>query len=151
MHETTKTNNSFKTLLIFPPVWTPVTPYLALPLLVAYLLKKGLPARQYDASLDFFLKYLLTPTTLFDLLEVIEKRDQASDYSGATQEEKSLIEDLKANQNDWSQKISRIEKTLESMRSEAGFYEPVTCIRDQRDLYDLLRLASLAYYPTAFS
>jgi len=151
MPKTTKTNNSFKTLLIFPPVWTPVTPYLALPLLVAYLLEKGLPAKQYDASLDFFLKYLLTPTTLFDLLEVVEKRDRAGDYSGANQDEKSLIEDLKANQNSWTQKISRIGSTIESMRSESGFYEPETCIRDQADLYDMLSLASLAYYPTAFT
>ena len=151
MPETTKTNASFKTLLIFPPVWTPVTPYLALPLLVAYLLKEGLPARQYDASLDFFLKYLLTPDTLFDLLDVIARRDHAGDYSGAGKDEKSLLEDLKANKNGWTQKISRIESILESMRSETGFYEPVTCIRDQGDLYDMLSLASLAYYPTAFT
>jgi GNAT superfamily N-acetyltransferase len=151
MPETTKTNESFKTLLIFPPVWTPVTPYLALPLLVAYLLKKGLPARQYDASLDFFLKYLLTPATLFELLEVIKKRDRAGDYSGANKNEKSLIDDLKANGDDWTQRISRIESTLDSMRSGTGFYQPETCIRDQADLYDMLSLASLAYYPTVFT
>jgi anaerobic magnesium-protoporphyrin IX monomethyl ester cyclase len=151
MPETTKTSESFKTLLIFPPVWTPVTPYLALPLLVAYLLKKGLLAKQYDASLDFFLKYLLTPTTLFDLLEVIKKRERAGDYSGADKDGKSLIDDLKANRNEWTQRISRIESTLESMRSETGFYQPETCIRDQADLYGMLSLASLAYYPTSFT
>ena len=151
MPETTKTNASFRTLLIFPPVWTPVTPYVALPLLVAYLLKEGLPARQYDASLDFFLKYLLTPDTLFDLLDVIARRDQAGDYSGANKDEKSLIHDLKQHQDAWTRRISRIDGILESMRSETGFYQPETCIRDQTDLYDLLKLASLAYYPTAFT
>ncbi|MBW1804380.1 MAG: hypothetical protein JRJ85_27060, partial [Deltaproteobacteria bacterium] len=134
MPETTKTNASFRTLLIFPPVWTPVTPYLALPLLVAYLLKEGLPARQYDASLDFFLKYLLTPDTLFDLLDVIARRDQADDYSGASKDEKSLIHDLKQNQDAWTHRISRIDGILESMRSDTGFYQPETCIRDQTDL-----------------
>jgi anaerobic magnesium-protoporphyrin IX monomethyl ester cyclase len=151
MPETTKTNDSFKTLLIFPPVWTPVTPYLALPLLVAYLLKKGLAARQYDASLDFFLRYLLTPATLFDLLEVVKKRDKAGDYSEADKDEKTLIDDLEANQDDWIRRISRIESDLESMRSETGFYQPETCIREQADLYDMLGLASLAYYPTSFT
>ena len=151
MSETIKKDASFGTLLIFPPVWTPVTPYLALPLLVGYLLKNGLPARQYDASLDFFLKYLLTPTSLFDLLDIIKKRDRAGDYSGAGHGEKSLIDDLKANKSDWTHRISRIESALESMRSEAGFYEPETCIRDQADLYEMLSLASLAYYPTTFT
>ncbi len=151
MGETTKKNESFTTLLIFPPVWTPVTPYLALPLLVAYLLNKGLPAKQYDASLDFFLKYLLTPNTLFDLQEAVKKRDRAGDYSGAGRDDKSLIDDLKEHQNDWTNRISRIEDALESMRSETGFYQPETCIRDQADLYDILRLASLAYYPTTFT
>ena len=54
-----KKTGSFHTLLLFPPIWTPVTPYLALPVLVGYLRKSGFSAKQFDASLDFFVSYLL--------------------------------------------------------------------------------------------
>ncbi|MGQ9653388.1 MAG: B12-binding domain-containing radical SAM protein [Thermodesulfobacteriota bacterium] len=47
------------TLLIAPPVWTPIYPYLALPVLTAYLRREGCSVSQYDASLDFFLYHLL--------------------------------------------------------------------------------------------
>ena len=56
-----------RTLLIFPPAWTPVTPYLALPALVGYLKSQGHAVNQYDASLDFFIKHLLTRKTLLSL------------------------------------------------------------------------------------
>ncbi len=45
--------------MIAPPVWTPIYPYLALPVLTAYLRGEGLSVSQYDASLDFFLNHLL--------------------------------------------------------------------------------------------
>ena len=151
MPEAANTNDYYKTLLIFPPVRSPVTPCPDLPVLVSYLLKKGLPAGQYDANLDFFLKYLLTPATLFELLEVIKKRDKAGDFSGAGRDEKSMIEDLQAHKTAWTRRISLIERALESLRSETAFYQPKNCIREQTLLYDMLRLASLAYYPTTFT
>ena len=45
-------------LLISPPVWTPIYPYLALPVLAAHLRRKGFSVGLYDASLDFFLDIL---------------------------------------------------------------------------------------------
>jgi hypothetical protein len=49
------------TLLISPPVWTPIYPYLALPVLTAYLRREGYSVSQYDASLDFFMHQLQVP------------------------------------------------------------------------------------------
>lgn len=146
-----KKNDSFRTLLLFPPVWTPVMPYLALPVLVAYLRKHGLSTGQYDASLDFFTKYLLTPDTLFDLLDVIGYRQKAGDYSIVPEDEKRLLRDLELNDKIWFSKISKVQGILDTMRRGIDFYQPDTCIRAQNDLYDLLKLASLAYYPAAFT
>jgi anaerobic magnesium-protoporphyrin IX monomethyl ester cyclase len=151
MDKIKKNNEAFRTLLIFPPVWSPVTPYLALPVLVAYLRKQGLSTRQYDASLDFFTRYLLKPDTLLGLLKVIFDRDNMGDYADAPNNEKALLNDLKMNQRVWKRRISQVENQLESMRQDASFYEPESCIRAQNNIYDLLRLASLSYFPTVFT
>ncbi len=142
---------SYKTLLIFPPVWTPVTPYLAFPILVAYLRNRGLSTKQYDASLDFFTRYLLDPDTLLEIWGQINKRRKSNDYSNAPDETKELLRDLEANENQWLERISRVKITLDLLRHEHHFFHPVTCIRAQSDLYHLLNLASLAYYPLSFT
>jgi anaerobic magnesium-protoporphyrin IX monomethyl ester cyclase len=144
-------NQSFRAFLIFPPVWTPVTPYLALPLLVGYLRKEGIYATQYDASLEYFTKYLLKPDTLSELFNVVSSRRSEGDYAFPSKEAKALINDLKRNQGIWKDKISQVHNLLETMRQDELFYQPEACVRAQSDLYDLLGLASLAYYPISFT
>jgi|GEM_PF-284231 len=139
------------TLLVFPPLWTPVTPYLALPVLVAYLRKHGLSTEQYDASLDFFTRYLLTKDTLLNLLERMDRRARAGDYAGASRTDRDRVRDIQKNRGLWEEKISEVDHLLSSLRDPASFYDPEICIRTQRDLYDLLQLASLAYYPVSFT
>ena len=46
-------------LLIQPPQWYPVSPYLAVPLLAGQLKKAGFNTKAYDLNAEFF-NYLLT-------------------------------------------------------------------------------------------
>lgn len=48
-----------KILLIQPPQWYPVSPYLAVPLLAGQLKKEGFDVKSYDLNVEFF-NYLLT-------------------------------------------------------------------------------------------
>ncbi|MCP4669324.1 MAG: hypothetical protein GY849_23580, partial [Deltaproteobacteria bacterium] len=151
MRETRDIDDSFRVLLVFPPVWTPVTPYLALPLLVGYLQKEGLSVKQVDASLDFFDKYLLKEETLFDLWDMIRRRNRDGEYAQASQKDTSLLHDLEANHGLWAEKVSGVRGMLATLKGETAFYEPGSCILAQSGLYNLLRLASLAYYPATFT
>ena len=41
-------------MLVFPPQWSPMQPYLSLPSLTAYLLQHGISVSQHDLNLDFY-------------------------------------------------------------------------------------------------
>ena len=137
MRKTPEINETFRVLLVFPPVWTPVTPYLALPLLVGYLRKEGFSVTQYDASLDFFDQYLLKEETLFDLWDMIKSRNGKGEYTPVPQEEKSLLDDLETNHQLWADKVSGVRGLLAVLRGETAFYEPRSCIKAQSGIYDL--------------
>jgi GNAT superfamily N-acetyltransferase len=141
----------FHTLLVFPPVWSPVTPYLALPALAAYLRKEGLSTRQYDASLDFFTEHLLTKSTMSSLLDVVSDRHRKGHYEAASSLYKGLLSDSMENRDVWQDKIADVKRFLDTLRHETFFYDPERCIRAQNSLYDCLRLASLSYFPTIFT
>ncbi|MBW1786740.1 MAG: hypothetical protein JRK53_09020, partial [Deltaproteobacteria bacterium] len=146
-----KPQNRFHTLLIFPPVWTPVTPYLALPLLVAYLREKGFSVAQYDAGLAFFDRFLLMPETLSGLLGNIFERAEAGHYASLPEDKRLLLDDIRENRAHWEGEIARVRRRVESLRHGTDFYDPEACIRAQKRIYDLLSLVSLAVHPTSFT
>jgi anaerobic magnesium-protoporphyrin IX monomethyl ester cyclase len=139
------------TLLIFPPVWTPVTPYLALPALVGYLKTLGHTVHQYDASLDFFVNHLLTRETLARLIGVVMARMKRGDYEAGTGPTGRLLEEIKKDPAAWERRVESIEGIIESIRGEASFYDPATLVHSQSTLYRLLAMASLAYWPVSFT
>jgi GNAT superfamily N-acetyltransferase len=136
--------------LVFPPVWTPVTPYLALPSLSAYLRAKGLSIRQYDASLDFFLDHLLAEPTLETLLEKACRVVKATGQQGGG-EIRSTDEDLLNNKAMWRDKIRSAGRFISTLRSKEAFYDPASCIAAQDGIYSLLRMASAAFHPVSFT
>jgi len=134
-------------LLMFPPVWTPVTPFLALPALTAYLRKAGFGVRHTDVSLDFFLEYLLMPERLDAMLAQILERP-AEGMSGPQQ---ALFRDIRDRRDVWTGRAAQVRRFIEDLRQEAGFFDPERCIRAQTNLYRLLRMASLSWFPTSFT
>ena len=59
-----------KMLLIFPPQWTPISPYFALPSLIGQLKSKGYSAKALDLNIDFFNELLLKENIKEALLKV---------------------------------------------------------------------------------
>ncbi|RJR25133.1 MAG: radical SAM protein [Desulfobacteraceae bacterium] len=141
----------FRTLLVFPPVWTPVTPYLALPLLSAYLRSRGLSIRQYDASHEFFLGYLLKEGTLNQIMEKASAKARDGFYDKTRERVRLTAQHLLANPGEWCDKIARVGEFVSNLKRESSFYNPNTCIFSQEGLYALLRLASLAFFPASFT
>lgn len=132
---------------MFPPVWTPVTPFLALPALTAYLRRAGFAVRQADISLDFFLGYLLRAERLEGLLAQVRERP----VEGMPDAQKALAQDLQERRGVWMDRIAHVRRSIDDLRQEAGFFDPDRCIRAQTNLYRLLRMASLAWFPTSFT
>lgn len=139
------------TLLIFPPVWTPVTPYLALPALVGYLKSEGHAVRQYDASLDFFINHLLTRETLSRLLGVVIAREGKGAYEAAPEPSRRLLGGIKKNLAFWEKRVESVARVVAELRGEQTFYDPEVLVRGQSALYNLLTMASLAYSPASFT
>jgi anaerobic magnesium-protoporphyrin IX monomethyl ester cyclase len=140
-----------QTLLIFPPVWTPVTPYLALPALVGYLKSQGHAVCQYDASLDFFINHLLTRKTLSRLMGVVMAREGRGEYASTAGSSRRLLDEIKKNPASWEKGVDSVKPLLGSLRGEETFYDPAVLVHDQSTLYKLLNMASLAYSPASFT
>jgi anaerobic magnesium-protoporphyrin IX monomethyl ester cyclase len=139
------------TLLIFPPVWTPVTPYLALPALVGYLKSQGHSVCQYDASLDFFTNHLLTREILSRLLGVVMAREGRGDYEAAPEPSRRILDGIRKNRALWEKRMESVGRLVDELRGEETFYDPAVLVQDQSALYSLLAMASLAYSPASFT
>ena len=143
----TRNRSDFHTLLLFPPVWTPVTPYLALPVITGFLKSRGYDVSQFDASLDFFTSYLFTPDVIGRLKEDVLSRLDKTGLDGVPAASRRVFEQLAGNDPSVDRLLADPQKILNAFRNGRSFFDPETCIRAQRDVYDLLRVASLSRWP----
>jgi anaerobic magnesium-protoporphyrin IX monomethyl ester cyclase len=135
-------------MLVFPPVWVPMVPHLALPALTAYLREHGYRVVPVDANLHFFVDHLLTTDTLQALAGRIESLLHSGnlDLFPDAQRERLLDEFPK-----WQQAISEVRRILEVFRSEQTFFSPDILLRAQNRLQGFLRMATLAQWPGRLS
>ncbi|MBI2307616.1 MAG: radical SAM protein [Rhodocyclales bacterium] len=68
-----------KTLLLFPPGWSPHSPYLALPLLTARLKAAGHPVDQFDGNIAF-IDRLLSADYLRRMLQRLREREGEGEH-----------------------------------------------------------------------
>lgn len=139
--------DSFHILLVHPPVDSPAIPPLAPAQTAALLAGPNLSLEQYDANLDFFLNYFLTPKRLASFVDLIKKREKQGIFDEADSYSISLLADLATKPEQWALKIAGVGQSLALLRTE-DFYRPESCLTALKDIGDLLDLASLAYYPS---
>ena len=82
-------NKEFLAILIFPPVWETVVPYLSIPSLTAFLEKNHIKAKQIDANIQFW-KYLQQPLELKETFKRAETRYEYLKKSARPFSEESL-------------------------------------------------------------
>lgn len=134
-------------VLIFPPVWLPIVPHLAVPVLTAYLRSKGFAVVPLDANLEFFTQYLLTPKTLEELLERLRLR-LGGDLQGLPQQ---LREKALRRFGFWKGAIQRVKDIQEILRAEEHFFSPDKVLPAIEELYQLMEMASLSGWPGRIS
>ena len=141
----------FHILLVHPPVASPAIPPWGPAQAAALLVGQGLSLEQYDANLDFFLTYLLTPERLTGFVDLIKRREKRGGFDEAgpetTSSTASILDDLAANPEQWTRKIADVGRSVGLLRTEE-FYQPQPCLAALKDIGDLLHLASLALYPS---
>jgi GNAT superfamily N-acetyltransferase len=100
----------------------------------------------YDANIDFYTGFLLTPEHLQQSLARIAARKTHGDYRQAGPATRRQLTDLSANLSLWQSRIAAADQTLATCRTPR-FYDPPEGVQALEDLKNLLHLVSLAYYP----
>ncbi len=134
-------------VLVFPPVWLPIVPHLALPVLTAYLREKGHRVFPLDANLEFFKDYLLTQKTLRFLLEGLRLR-LGPESDGLPQQ---LKQKALGRLEYWEESVSRVQDFQGVLRHEELFFNPNQVLPAIEGLYQLMEMASLSGWPGRIS
>jgi len=124
--------------LVFPPVWVPMVPYLALPTLAAHLRRVGAGVVTLDENVSFFTRYLFTPATLNGFLHAARGLANAPDDSQGPGWKAPSGREIE----EWERAAEGIDDTLSVFREMDAFLRPELVVRALDDLGQLLRLCS---------
>lgn len=137
-----------KIMLIFPSQYIPISPYLSLPSLTAYLQGKGLTVIQRDFNVETY-DLMLTKEYLEKIYERVcrsfSKLDSKNELSAA---EQKYYDALFATRALAPGLIRVIDEAKRVFRSRRDFYDFGTYCRARKDICHALELISAAYYPT---
>lgn len=136
-----------RVMLIFPPVWLPMVPHLALPVLTAYLRGKGIGVVSLDANVEFFTRYLLTPETLTAMLD----RLRGTLAAGALGLPSAALDQLQRNIGLWREDARMVGQYQAILRDSEVFFVPGEVLRSVEGLHRLTDMASLAQWPGRIS
>lgn len=154
-----------KVLLLYPPQWTPNSPYLALPLLAAQLRKKGFATEIKDLNIEFFNR-ILKKNNLRVCLDagkrfceefgktVAEKYPDAEQNFGkySLKEQTRLLKykmiaEFFAAEKNPDAVVEDAEYAVSVLKSKERFYDPEELFAAKKTIQKALRIASMPYYP----
>lgn len=154
-----------KILLLYPPQWTPNSPYLALPLLAAQLQKHGYETKIKDINIEFF-NFILTKENLqscfaqaksfYDSFKakVYEKYPDAEKHfqSYSFEEQMKLIKFKRINEFVCASEkayrtINECEHAVSILKSKDKFYDPELLFSAKKTIQEALKIASLPFAP----
>lgn len=148
MSQPSATRSNPRAVLIFPPVWVPIMPHLALPVLSSHLRRERIEVTTIDANLSFFLDYLFTPETLgslFTHLCAILAKEEGQPTT------RYRWEQIRRELPGWQRMIRQLDRTLALFKTEEEFFEPDRLLRALDHIHGLMRLCSLAHWPGRIS
>lgn len=139
--------DSYRILLIHPPVVSPTMYPWALAYTGSCIASWGISLHYYDANLDFFLNHILASKLLAAFLKSVKEKKKQGVFNHAPIKVRSLANDILMNREKWNETISTIDFNLKRLRT-GEFYKPEKYISAITDINDLLMLVSLAFYPS---
>ena len=129
--------------LVFPPVWVPMVPHLALPTLAAHLRRRGVDMVSMDENVSFFTRYLLTPPVLTRFLDAARRLSSARDGSRGPGWKAPSGREIAL----WERAADHIDRTLSVFRDEDAFLRPRLVVQALDDLDLLFQLCSRVHGP----
>ncbi len=154
-----------KILLLYPPQWTPNSPYLALPLLSAQLKKHGYETEIKDINIEFF-NHILTKSNLSKRLdeakvifnklrnEIAEKYPEAEkNFNTYSYEEQTMllkfrrIAEILSGKPSPEETVNNAENAVAVLKSKTSFYDPEKLFDAKRTVQEALKIASLPFSP----
>ncbi len=154
-----------KILLLYPPQWTPNSPYLALPLLSAQLRKHGYETEIRDINIEFF-NHILTKSNLSKRLgearEIYKnlQEEVSNNYPDAEKnfgtygikEQTTLlkfkrISEILSGSVSPDETVENVEKAVAVLKSKEDFYNPEKLFDAKKTVQEALKIASLPFSP----
>ncbi|MBE6770927.1 MAG: radical SAM protein [Ruminococcaceae bacterium] len=154
-----------KILLLYPPQWTPNSPYLALPLLSAQLKKHGYETEIKDINIEFF-NHILTKDNLARRLcearelfrtlgEEVTKNypDAVEKFSSYSVKEQTMllkfkrIAEILGGTPSPDETVEKAEEAVSVLKSKDKFYDPEALFAAKRTVQEALKIASLPFAP----
>ncbi len=161
-----------KTLLLFPPQWTPISPHFALPSLVGQLKANGFSAKGIDLNIDFYNKILKSDFIKNSVMRAIDNNKnvlgeiapyiQAGVGAGKSFEDYPLDIQNKivkySKVKEFAEKKQKLlleipdlaENAVQILKSE-DFYTPEMLIKAVNIIDSALEMASMPYFPSKIS
>ncbi len=155
-----------KTLLIMPPQWYPMNPYLSLAQLTGQLKANGYDARAYDINVEFFNDILTKENVLYyagkakEFLasfsgEIAKNGYTAENFASYSPEIKTYLARFQMTGEYMAKNPGRIEETADNiedavsvMKDKERFYDPEQHFRAKDIIRDALEIISLPYLPS---
>lgn len=155
-----------KVLLLYPPQWTPNSPYLALPLLAAQLKRHGYDAIVRDINIEFY-NSILTKENLAERLseaklihqnlerKVLNEYPEAEKKFGTyTVEEQTMllkykrINEVLNSDIDLEKIVNSVECAVKTLKSKTDFYDAEKLFAAKKTIQEALKIASLPFAPS---
>ncbi len=157
-----------KTLLIFVPQWTPISPHFALPSLLGQLKANNFEADGLDLNIDFYNKILNPDFIKNSVVKAVENNNQLlSEIAPFIKEGKNFL-DYPLNIQNKMTKYTKVkefvtkkqtllasipdlaQEAVHTLKSE-DFYKPEILIKSINIIDTALEMASLPYFPSKIS
>ncbi|MEW5821477.1 MAG: radical SAM protein [Cyanobacteriota bacterium] len=148
-----------KTLLLFPPQWTPFSPPLSVPVLTAYLRANNIEVIQRDANIEFY-NYILSKDFISGVKNKVDTfMDRCNKLLGASgnlyvlpekaQIKYKVIQQLfKELEPWWPELETNTERAIKILKTPDMFYQPLLLAEAIFHLKYALQACGLAYFPS---
>ncbi len=154
-----------KTLLVMPPQWYPMNPYLSLAQLIGQLKARGYDAEAYDINIEFFNDILTRDAVLAYagkaqsfvgsfMEEIKEKGYTAEAFNTYSADIRTRLartqmagEYLSKNKDRITETAENIDDAVAVMKNKERFYDPEQHFRAKDIIKDALEIASLPFLP----
>jgi len=138
-------------LLVLPPIWSPVMPFLSLPTLTGYLRAQNISVSQVDLSLEFFVNHVLTKPFLFRTLGKLENELIKGKKTALSEEHTKMLHSFLKNESSYHHAIEQVDNAKKTLKDKELFFDIQLLLNAQSTLYKLLSFVSTATYPYVFT